>query len=219
MRRSGALYQVINRKERRRAEARLGNQGRSQAAQQRQLYSGSARDNVGAREQGSERGSHEILLVLGRQTTWAVDHILSTPGLSDDDRIAILGGTAVGLLGIKSSKGRDPQPARQNFRHPDRSQVTRRLAGDRLGQAGGRGYKRNGGSTPCASYHHRRKYVRAAQDRWAPQPRKSARHARKTAKIAHSGGIAASKGARLAMVGFRIDAPCLCCAVLWSVRP
>ena len=89
---------------------------------QRQLCSGSARDNVGAREQGSERGSHEILLVLGRQTTWAVDRILSTPGLSDDDRIAILGGTAVGLLGIKSSKGRDPQPARQNFRHPARSQ-------------------------------------------------------------------------------------------------
>jgi hypothetical protein len=39
MRRSGALYQVINRKERRRAEARLGNQGRSQATQQRQLIS------------------------------------------------------------------------------------------------------------------------------------------------------------------------------------
>jgi hypothetical protein len=33
-----------------------------------------------------------------------------------------------------------------------------------------------------------RKYVRAAQDRWAPQPRKSARHAGKTAKIAHSEG-------------------------------
>ena len=130
MRRSGALYQVINRKERRRAEARLGNQGRSQAAQQRQLCSGSARDNVGAREQGSDRGSHEILLVLGRQTTWPVDHILSTPGLSDNDRIAILGGTAVGLLGIKSSKGRDPQPARQNFRHPDRgSQVRSRPDG------------------------------------------------------------------------------------------
>ena len=94
MRRSGALYQVINRKQRRRAEARLGNQGRSQAAQQRQLCSGSARDNVGAREQSSERGSHEILLVLARQTTWTVDHILSTPGLSDDGRIAILGGIA-----------------------------------------------------------------------------------------------------------------------------
>jgi hypothetical protein len=84
---------------------------------------------------------------------------------------------------------------------------------------GGGGYKRNGGSTPCASYHHRRKYVRAAHDRWAPQPRKSARHARETAKIARSGGITASKGARLAMVGFRLDAPCLCWAVLWSVRP
>ena len=74
MRRSGALYQVINRKQRRRAEARLG--GPVEAAQQRQLCSGSARDNVGAREQSSERGSHEILLVLARQTTWTVDHIL-----------------------------------------------------------------------------------------------------------------------------------------------
>ena len=36
---------------------------------------------------------------LARQTTWAVDHILSTPGLSDDDRIAILGGTA-GRTGV-----------------------------------------------------------------------------------------------------------------------
>jgi len=61
---------------------------------QKQLCGGSARDNVGAREQSSERGSHEILLVLARQTTWTVDHILSTPGLSDDGRIAILGGTA-----------------------------------------------------------------------------------------------------------------------------
>jgi hypothetical protein len=29
-----------------------------------------------------------------------VDHILSTPGLSDDDKIAILGGTVAKLLGI-----------------------------------------------------------------------------------------------------------------------
>ena len=29
-----------------------------------------------------------------------VDHIMSTPGLSDDDRIAILGSTAAKLLGI-----------------------------------------------------------------------------------------------------------------------
>ena len=30
-----------------------------------------------------------------------VDLVLSTPGLSDDDRIAILGGTAQKLMGIK----------------------------------------------------------------------------------------------------------------------
>ena len=34
-------------------------------------------------------------------TSTAVDHMLSTPGLSDDERIAILGGTAAKLLGIK----------------------------------------------------------------------------------------------------------------------
>ena len=31
-----------------------------------------------------------------------VDHILRHPGLSDDDRIAILGGTAAKLLGIEA---------------------------------------------------------------------------------------------------------------------
>jgi aminocarboxymuconate-semialdehyde decarboxylase len=31
-----------------------------------------------------------------------VDHIMSTPGLSDDDKIAILGGTAAKLLGIEA---------------------------------------------------------------------------------------------------------------------
>jgi aminocarboxymuconate-semialdehyde decarboxylase len=29
-----------------------------------------------------------------------VDHFMSIPGLSDDDRVAILGGTAAKLLGI-----------------------------------------------------------------------------------------------------------------------
>jgi aminocarboxymuconate-semialdehyde decarboxylase len=35
-------------------------------------------------------------------TSTSVDHILGTPGLSADDRIAILGGTATRLLGIKT---------------------------------------------------------------------------------------------------------------------
>jgi aminocarboxymuconate-semialdehyde decarboxylase len=35
-------------------------------------------------------------------TTTAIDLILETPGLSDADRIAILGGTAAQLLGIKA---------------------------------------------------------------------------------------------------------------------
>jgi len=34
-------------------------------------------------------------------TKTSVDLVLATPGLSDDDRVAILGGTAAKLLGIK----------------------------------------------------------------------------------------------------------------------
>jgi predicted TIM-barrel fold metal-dependent hydrolase len=34
-------------------------------------------------------------------TTTSVDHILTTPGLSDADRVAILGGNAAKLLDIK----------------------------------------------------------------------------------------------------------------------
>ena len=34
-------------------------------------------------------------------TSTSVDHILGTPGLSDADRVAILGTTAARLLGIK----------------------------------------------------------------------------------------------------------------------
>ena len=36
-------------------------------------------------------------------TTTAVDHILETPDLSDDDKAAILGGTAAKLLGIAAA--------------------------------------------------------------------------------------------------------------------
>ena len=32
----------------------------------------------------------------------AVDHIMKTPGLSDADKTAMLGGTAAALLGIKA---------------------------------------------------------------------------------------------------------------------
>ena len=35
-------------------------------------------------------------------TTTAVDHILETPGLSDADKIAMLGGNAMRLLGIRA---------------------------------------------------------------------------------------------------------------------
>jgi aminocarboxymuconate-semialdehyde decarboxylase len=36
-------------------------------------------------------------------TSTAAELVLETPGLSDDERLAILGGTAARLLGIKTS--------------------------------------------------------------------------------------------------------------------
>jgi aminocarboxymuconate-semialdehyde decarboxylase len=35
-------------------------------------------------------------------TRTSVDHILNTPGFSDEERVAMLGGTAARLLGIEA---------------------------------------------------------------------------------------------------------------------
>ena len=51
----------------------------------------------------AETGVGQVVLGTDYPFPWnkvPVDHILSTPGLSDDDKIAILGGTAAKLLGI-----------------------------------------------------------------------------------------------------------------------
>jgi aminocarboxymuconate-semialdehyde decarboxylase len=48
-------------------------------------------------------GSSQIVLGTDYPYPWedkAVDHIMNTPSLSDEERIAILGGTAAKLLGI-----------------------------------------------------------------------------------------------------------------------
>jgi aminocarboxymuconate-semialdehyde decarboxylase len=57
------------------------------------------------RHLAAETGSGQI--VMGTDypypwTTTSVDHILDTPGFSDDERVAMLGGTAARLLGIRS---------------------------------------------------------------------------------------------------------------------
>ncbi|HKU94271.1 MAG TPA: amidohydrolase family protein, partial [Vineibacter sp.] len=52
----------------------------------------------------AETGPGQIVMGTDYPYPWtstSVDHILATPGLSDADRIAILGGTAAHLLGIK----------------------------------------------------------------------------------------------------------------------
>ena len=59
----------------------------------------------GMRHLIAETGVGQVMIGTDYPFPWnrvPVDHILSTPGLSDDDRIAILGGTAAKLLGIGS---------------------------------------------------------------------------------------------------------------------
>src|SRR5260370_1139432 len=58
----------------------------------------------GLRHLIAEVGASQIVLGTDYPFPWtktAVDHILSTPGLSDDERVEILGGTAEKLLAIK----------------------------------------------------------------------------------------------------------------------
>ena len=62
----------------------------------------------GMRHLIAETGIGQVMIGTDYPFPWnkvPVDHILSIPGLSDDDRIAILGGTAAKLLGIGSSAG------------------------------------------------------------------------------------------------------------------
>jgi aminocarboxymuconate-semialdehyde decarboxylase len=53
----------------------------------------------------AEAGASQIVMGTDYPFPWtktSVDHILDTPGLSDADRVAILGGTAAGLLGVRA---------------------------------------------------------------------------------------------------------------------
>ena len=58
----------------------------------------------GLRHLVAEVGAGQIVMGTDYPFPWtktAVDHILTTPGLSDADRVAILGETAANLLAIK----------------------------------------------------------------------------------------------------------------------
>ena len=53
----------------------------------------------------AETGADQIVMGTDYPFPWtstSVDHILATPGLTDADRVAMLGGTAMKLLGIKA---------------------------------------------------------------------------------------------------------------------
>jgi aminocarboxymuconate-semialdehyde decarboxylase len=59
----------------------------------------------GLRHLAAETGAGQLVLGTDFPYPWtktAVDHVLATPGLSDGDKAAILGGTAMKLLGIKA---------------------------------------------------------------------------------------------------------------------
>ena len=56
------------------------------------------------RHLAAEVGTNRLVIGTDHPIPWwpdSVDHILNQPGLSDDEKIAILGGTAAKLLGIK----------------------------------------------------------------------------------------------------------------------
>ena len=58
----------------------------------------------GLRHLIAEVGASQIVMGTDYPSPWtktAVDHILTTPGLSDAERVAILGETAANLLAIK----------------------------------------------------------------------------------------------------------------------
>ena len=57
------------------------------------------------RHLAAEAGPGQIVMGTDYPFPWtstSVDHILDTPGLTDDERVAMLGGTAATLLGIKA---------------------------------------------------------------------------------------------------------------------
>ena len=59
----------------------------------------------GVRHLAAEFGTNQLMIGTDYPFPWtktAVGEVLNTPGLSDADRIAILGGTAAKLLGIKA---------------------------------------------------------------------------------------------------------------------
>jgi aminocarboxymuconate-semialdehyde decarboxylase len=57
------------------------------------------------RHLAAETGAGQIVMGTDYPFPWtrtSVDHILTTPGLTDDERVAMLGGTAAKLLGIRA---------------------------------------------------------------------------------------------------------------------
>jgi aminocarboxymuconate-semialdehyde decarboxylase len=59
----------------------------------------------GVRHLAAEVGASQLMVGTDYPYPWtatAIDVILETPGLSDADKIAILGGTAAALLGISA---------------------------------------------------------------------------------------------------------------------
>jgi aminocarboxymuconate-semialdehyde decarboxylase len=57
------------------------------------------------RHLAAEVGSSQLVVGTDYPYPWtktAVDLVLATPGLSDSERVAMLGGTAARLLGIKA---------------------------------------------------------------------------------------------------------------------
>jgi aminocarboxymuconate-semialdehyde decarboxylase len=72
----------------------------------RQLYYDTMVFNTeGVRHLAAQVGAGQLMVGTDYPYPWtktAVDLILETPGMSEDDKLAMLGGTAARLLGIRS---------------------------------------------------------------------------------------------------------------------
>src|SRR5262249_50734668 len=85
----------------------------------------------GLRHLAAVAGSGQLVVGTDFPYPWtktAVDHVVGTPGLTDDEKVAILGGTAARLLGIKTYLREDERHSRALR---DTAQLDHEVVGDR----------------------------------------------------------------------------------------
>jgi hypothetical protein len=113
------------------------------------------------RHLAAETGPGQIIMGTDYPFPWtstSVDHILNTPGLSDADKVAMLGGTAQRLLGIPAIG--DRAPTRPGRRAPRTAGIARAY-----GITAGRSARRSAAATKAPSASARGKVASTSAPR------------------------------------------------------